>query len=195
MVMVIIIAARNAPPVFIKDIFLKEISMIELNASISTYSQKQVSIESQSQRQFLSVAKNHGGDKKPDLLNATNQDNQIIDDLDISAAAIKKLNEAKALSEQIQNYLDYLNGETPQNIVLTTPSNDNDNSNIQINAQSVETSTSISYSETTATQTDINARFTDDGELIDLEINQIRVSEKSLFIESQNRILDLSISA
>lgn len=166
--------------------------MIELNASISSYSRKQVSIESQYQRQSISVSKGQGGDK-PDILNGSNQENQITDELDISAAAIEKLNEAKALSDQIKAYLDYLNGETPQNVVLVKPSNDNDN--IRIEAQSVEASASISYTETTATQTDINARFTDDGQLIDLEINQIRVSERELNVDLQSRILDLSIAA
>jgi len=59
----------------------------------------------------------------------------------------------------------------------------------------VEASASISYTETTATQTDISARFTDDGQLIDLEINQIRVSEKELNVDLQSRIVDLSIQA
>jgi len=166
--------------------------MIELNASISTYSRQQVSIESQYQRQSLSLSKRSEGDK-PEILNATNQDSQITDELDISAAAIEKLNEAKALSNQIKAYLDYLNGETPQNIVLVEASNDNDAVNIE--AQSIEASASISYSETTATQTDISARFSDDGQLIDLEINQIRVSERELNVELQSRILDLSIQA
>ena len=165
--------------------------MIELNASITTYSRQQVSIESQYKRQSLSISNDKND--KPAILNASNQDNQITDELDISAAAIKKLNQAKTLASQIQSYLDYLNGETPQNVVLVTPSNDNDA--VQIDAQSFESSTNISYSKTTASQTDINARFTDSGELIDLEINQIRVSETSLSIESQNRILDVSIRA
>ena len=165
--------------------------MIELNASISTYSRQQVRIESQYQKQSLSISS--GQNNKPQILDGSNQDNQITDELDISAAAIEKLNEAKELSNQLKSYLDYLNGKSPQNIVLIKPSNDD--SAVQINAQSIEASASISYSETTATQTDINARFTDNGELIDLEINQIRVSEKSLSVELQNKILDLSIKA
>lgn len=164
--------------------------MIEVNASISTYQRQQIRYDAQFQQKSLSVSA--GNQNAPQILDANNQEKQIADEVGISPEAIKKLNEARALAEQLKSYLDYLNGKETKNVVLVEP---NENSDVQIDYQSIEASASISYTETTATQTDISARFTDSGELIDLEINQIRVSEKSLSVDLQSQILDLSISA
>ena len=167
--------------------------MIELKASISTYSRQQIQMESQVKRQSVAVSSNRENNSAT-LQNATNQENQIIDEIGISDSAINKLNDAKALSDKLKSYLDYLNGKSPQS-VLIIKANDNDESTVRINAQSVAASTNISYIKTTASQTNINAKFTDNGQLIDLEINQIRISEEELDINLQSRILDLSITA
>lgn len=166
--------------------------MIELNASISTFSRQKVQIDNEYKRQSIAFSdiKQNGAA----LQNATNQENQIIDAVGISDAAIEKLNEAKALSDKLKSYLDYLNGTSSQSVVVIK-ANDNDENSIQIDAQSVKASANISYTKTTATQTDIKARFTNDGQLIDLEINQIRISEEELNVDLQSRILDLSIRA
>jgi len=164
--------------------------MIEVNASITAYQRQSITVESQLQRNAVAFRGGSGNSDSP-LLNA--QQNQIVDDVGISPEAIQKLEQARVLENQLRQYLNYLKGEAPQNVLLVEA---NDNSEgARIDARSESLSASISYTETTATQTNISARFTDEGELVDLAIDQIRVSEKSISVELQSQILDLSIQA
>ncbi|MEM8832959.1 MAG: hypothetical protein AAGB32_00315 [Pseudomonadota bacterium] len=167
---------------------------IEVNATITSYQQRSIEIQTQSQQARIGVS---SGRPPPTSAPSefSNQEQQIIDDVGISAEAIEQLQAARALADQLQDYLDYLNSRAPQNVLLTDidgPENPNAE-NVQINAQATSLSASISYTETTATQTSVSAEFTDEGELINLEIDQIRVSERELNVELQSQILDLSI--
>ena len=168
---------------------------IEVNATITSYQQRSIELQTQSQQARIGVSS--GRPPPPPPSEFSNQEQQIIDDVGISAQAIEQLQAARALADQLQDYLDYLNGRAPQNVLLTDvdgPENPNAE-NVQINAQATSLSASISYTETTATQTSISAEFTDEGELINFEIDQIRVSERELNVELQSQILDLSIQA
>ncbi|MEM6811696.1 MAG: hypothetical protein AAF549_04430 [Pseudomonadota bacterium] len=162
--------------------------MIEVNASITSFKRQEVRLESSLQRAAVQIDQN-ANRKIPAF---SNQENQIADDVSISTEAIQQLQETKALADQLQFYLDYLQGRQPNNVLVLEP---NGQPNVTIDVQSAERSATISVSQTEITRTNISATFSDEGELLELELDQIRVSEQDISVELQNQILNLSIQA
>lgn len=124
-------------------------------------------------------------DKAPsDILNTQQQ--QIVDEVGISEAAIQKFEEAQALIEQIQSYTDYLFGRDRDNnsVNLTEP---NGEATAVVAGRSTELSASITTASIREETLDINARFDDDGNLEELTISKTETNIEYERIEASLR--------
>ncbi len=146
--------------------------MIEVNASIRSVQASVTQFQASSERNALAVQVN-GQKETPSLLN--NQEKQIVDEVGISAEALQKFEDAKLLADQLQDYLDYLNGRSSTHNSIQITANDN-RPDIEISGESTKLSasfTQVTYQEETL---DINAKFDDAGNLQELSIDKTSVS-------------------
>ncbi len=145
--------------------------MIEINASFRSVEASVTSYQATSQRDALTVKIGSNRDK-PSLLNK--QEKQIIDDVAISNDAVKQLESARAVSEKLSAYLDYLKGRNDNNQVRLTARNNDPAVTIQGRSTNIAASVTVaSYREETL---DINAKFDDAGNLQELSINKTTIT-------------------
>jgi len=124
----------------------------------------------------------------PSLLNT--QESQIIDDVNISDAALKQLEDSRALNNQLQRYLDYLRGEDNQTSVTIT-SRDNRPEAIAARATTVEAS--ITAGKINKTNIDIDFTLNDDGELNELTVKASQTTTE--FIRAEYSLNDTQFYA
>jgi len=113
-------------------------------------------------------------DKNPSSV-LNNQQQQIVDEVGISDAAIKQFEEAQKLAEQLQAYTDYLYGRNNNDdlVRLTEPDG---NATAVVAGRSTELSASITTASIREETLDINARFSEDGNLEALSISKAETS-------------------
>lgn len=151
--------------------------MIELNASFRSVETNVTKLQAYSEKKSLAVLSKENKSDSP-LLNAQQQ--QIIDDVDISAGALKQLEEAQALATQLQQYLDYLKGRNDNNRISLVPK---DKPNVVIAGESTKIAASITVATYQEETLDINAKFDDDGTLRELTIDKKSISAE--YIDAQ----------
>ena len=127
------------------------------------------SLQYQSSRQDLSVRLGQSSQN----LDLSRQQRQIIDEVGISQEAVTRLREAQELANQLQNYLDYLNGKTEGINIQISP---------KLNAASVEISGHLTKSELSfikaayrETNIDIVANYDDNDNLQSLSVSKSKV--------------------
>lgn len=141
--------------------------MIEVNASFRSVEASVTQVKTYSERNALAV-RAEGDRPQSSLLNP--QEKQIVDEVGISAEALQKFEDAKLLADQLQDYMDYLNGAGKSNLIQIT-ANDNE-PDVVIEGQSTKLAasvTAVTYKEETL---DINAKFDDSGNLQELSIDK-----------------------
>ncbi len=127
------------------------------------------SVQYQSNRQSIAI-KQGAPSPKQDL---TPQQRQIIDDVGISQEAVLKLREAQDLANQLQNYLDYLNGNSQGLNIEITPSEGR--GDIEILGQSTNLAASITVASYKETSIDVAAEFDDEGNLTSLAVSKTQI--------------------
>jgi len=146
--------------------------MIEIQASFTSVEASYTSIQASSERHALAIEKK--GNRPPPPPSLNNQQQQIVDEVGISQEAIAKFEEAQALADQLQGYLDYLNGNT-DDITVQITANDNE-ANTTIAGSSSKLSASIEVATYKEETLDINAKFDDAGNLTELSIDKTSVT-------------------
>lgn len=144
--------------------------MSQVVASFRSVEAELTSVQLASQRQSLAVR--IGGDEKPNLL--SKQQNDIVDGVDLSQAALQKLEEAQVLARQLADYLDYLKGRS-KNILpkITAP---DDNPDVVIAGRSTNLAASITAGKVTEKTLEISADFDDEGNLSELTVTKTQTS-------------------
>ena len=146
--------------------------MVEVNATFKSLELSYTSFQASRESQSLAVRANSSR-LSSSLLNP--QENQIVDDVGISSEAVQQFEEAKILADQLQNYLDYLNGRGGDDGVLRITENDNQ-PDVEIAGRSTNIAASIeiaTYSEETL---EVQASFDDSGNLQELSIDRTIVT-------------------
>ncbi|MCI5060008.1 MAG: hypothetical protein MRY79_02930 [Alphaproteobacteria bacterium] len=109
--------------------------------------------------------------QKPEPSNIlNNQERQIFDDVGISDAALEKLEEAKKLAEQLQDYLDYLKGRGRENSVKITPPQGEPSDVIA--KRSTRLAASVTVGSITEKTLEISAEFDEAGKLSELSVSK-----------------------
>jgi hypothetical protein len=127
------------------------------------------SLQYQSSRQDLAVRLGQPSQN----LDLSRQQRQIIDEVGISQEAVAKLREAQELANQLQNYLDYLNGKTKALGVQIVPVEER--GDIEIAGQSTNLAASITMANYKEISIDVSASFDDAGNLQSLSVSQSQV--------------------
>lgn len=152
--------------------------MNQLLVSYRSVEAEFTSIQATSQQQNLAVAV-RGNKQSSNLLNP--QERQIVDDVDISDAALQKLEEAQILAKQLQEYLNYLKGKKGQSLPrITVPSDDPD---VVIAGRSTNLSASITVGSIKEETLEISASFDDEGNIKELSVTKTQIS--SQFIQAE----------
>jgi len=146
--------------------------MIEVSASFTSVEASYTKLQAVSERSALAIEKKGAQPQPSSVLN--NQQQQIVDEVGISEAAIAQFEEAQALADQLQNYLNYLNGNAGDLKVQIT-ANDNQ-PDVSIAGESTKLSASIEIATYKEETLDINAKFDDAGNLQELSVNKTSVS-------------------
>ena len=120
----------------------------------------------------------------PSLLNT--QESQIVDDVSISDAAIKQLQETRALNNQLQQYLDDLRSDDNQTNVTITQA---DNRPEAIAARATTVKASITAGKITETNLDIDFTLNDAGELTDLTVKASQTTTE--FVSAKYSMSDI----
>ncbi len=145
--------------------------MIEFNASFRSVEASVTSYQASLQRDAVALKI---GTKAPESSILSKQENQIVDDVGISDAAVKKLEESRAVNEQLSAYLDYLKGRNDNdNVRLTAKNND---PAITIQGRSTNIAASVTVASYKEESLDINAKFDDAGNLQELSIDKTTVT-------------------
>jgi len=163
--------------------------MIEVNASFQSVKTSVSSLQAQYKSNSLAYQKG-SNDKSLGFLNT--QENQIADEVDISQQAIKALEEARALSDFLQNYLDYLNGNNSTISVSISPVQEQ-NTGTQIASRSTELSASITKVSYEEENLELTARFTDEGQLQELIVE--KSSLKAEYLKAEISLKDTQFYA
>ncbi len=156
--------------------------MIELNASFTTAQASYTKIQATSEKSNVAIEGRNEvrGNRPPPPPNLSNQEQQIIDEVGISEAAIQKFQHAQALATQLQDYLDYLNGNSSDDgtsIQITAPTTANDNEpSTTISGRSTQLSASVEVATYTEETLDINAKFDDAGNLQELSVSKTSIT-------------------
>ena len=161
--------------------------MIELNASFKSVETSVTQVQASYERSALSIQSNgvRSNNQPPPPTPASSvQQQQLVDEVDISAEALQKFEEATALADQLQNYLDYLNGTSsePYSVSITPTANDN-SPDITIAGEQSKLSASITVATYEEKTLDINAKFDDAGNLQELSIDTTSITAKSVKAE------------
>jgi len=152
---------------------------IEIQASFRSVEASYTSIQASSERNTLAIEQ-RGNRPPPPALN--NQQQQIVDEVGISQEAIAQFEEDQILAEQLQGYLNYLNGNREESNLVQIIANDNE-SDVTISGSSSRLSASIEVATYTEETLDINATFDDAGNLTDLSVSQTTITAEHVRAE------------
>lgn len=144
--------------------------MQQVQLSFRSVEASVTSLQYQSSHQDLAVKV---GSAQPSNQDLSAQQRQIIDDVGISQEALVKLREAQDLANQLQNYLDYLNGKSSGLSVEIAPAEGR--GDIEISGQSTNLATSIKVATYKETSIDAVANFDDLGNLTSLSISKTEI--------------------
>jgi hypothetical protein len=152
---------------------------------VATYQSTQASItQFQARTEQSAVSVQASGKKPPPPPPLNAQQQQIVDDVDITDAALEKFQEAQIVAQKLQDYLEYLKGDSSESLTrITAPTtNDNDPSlTVQGRSSSVEANiTKASFSQETLK---IAAEFDDDGNLTSLAVDKTTVTAEYVSAE------------
>lgn len=144
--------------------------MSQVVASFRSVEAELTSVQLASQQQSLAVRLDGG--EKPSPLNK--QQNDIVDDVDLSQAALQKLEEAQVLARQLEQYLDYLKGRS-KNLLprITAPA---ENPDVVIAGRSTNLAASITAGKITEKTLEISADFDDEGNLNELTVTKTQTT-------------------
>lgn len=101
------------------------------------------------------------------------QQQQIVDETNISTEALQKLQEAQEIAAQLEEYLNYLQGKSSDLITVTIEPVSAD-PDVVISGQSTTLAASITTGTITEKTLELSAEFDDEGNLEDLTITQTR---------------------
>lgn len=119
-------------------------------------------------------------DKNPsDIL--SRQQQQIVDEVGISEAAVKQFEEAQKLAAQLEAYNDYLYGRGGGNSVRLKKLDGQ--ATVYVAGQSSELSASITTAQIHQETLDIKAQFDDDGNLQELSVKKTEINVEYISAE------------
>lgn len=124
----------------------------------------------------------------PSLLNT--QESQIVDDVSISDAAVKQLQDTRALNNQLQRYLDYLRSDDSETSVTLQPA---DNRSEAIAARATTVEASITAGKITETNIDIDFTLNDEGKLTELTVKASQTTTE--FVRAEYSLSDTQFYA
>ena len=149
--------------------------MIEGSIKIQSVSAEVTQLRAHSERQAIAYKSS-----KPVPASIFNtQENQIIDDVNISNAAVKQLEDARALNNQLQKYLDYLKGKDNDKIRLV-PANSNRE---EIAARVTSFDASITVGKITEETLEIDFTLDDAGNLKELTVSASKMTTEFVSLE------------
>lgn len=147
--------------------------MIEVNASFRSVEASVTKLEAYSEKSSLALRAD-GHKPQSSLLNP--QEAQIVDEVGISDAALQKFQDVKILADQLQDYLDYLNGnQNDDDSFVSITANDNA-PDITIAGESTKLAASVTVATYKEESLDVNAKFDDNGNLQELSISKETIS-------------------
>lgn len=160
---------------------------IQGSISIQSLSAEITQISTRSERQALAY---QSGSKAPvpSLLNS--QESQIVDDVNISDLAVKQLQDARSLNNQLQRYLDYLRGDDSENKVTLTPSNDRAEA---IAARATSFEANITAGKITETNLEVDFTLDDEGNLTELSVKASQTTTE--FVKAEFTLSDTQFFA
>lgn len=151
--------------------------MIEGSIKIQSVSAEVTQLRAHSERQAIA----YKSSKPAPASIFNNQENQIIDDVNISDAAVKQLEEARALNQQLQRYLDHLKGNNQaSNNVRLAPANGNRE---EIAARVTSFDASITAGTITEETLEIDFTLDDVGNLKELTVSVSKTTTKFVSLE------------
>ena len=161
--------------------------MIEGSIKIHSVSAEITQLRAQSERQALAYKAS-----KPAPASIFNtQENQIIDDVNISDAAVKQLEEARALNQQLQKYLDHLKGNNKAgNNVRLVPANNNRE---EVATRVTSFDASITAGTITEETLEIDFTLDDDGNLKELTVSASKTTTE--FVSAEFTLSDTQFYA
>ena len=159
--------------------------MVEFNASFRSVETSVTQINASIERNALAVRANGARDNSDNLSLLNNQQQQIIDEVGISEAAIQQFEDAQILAEQLQGYLDYLNGGS-RNVEVQLTANDNE-PNVEIAGRSTRLAADITVATYNEETLEISGTIDDAGNLTELSIERTSISAE--FVQA-NLILE-----
>lgn len=156
--------------------------MIEGSIKIQSTSVEITQLKARAERQALAYRSS-----KPSQNTIFNrQENQIIDDVNISDAAIKQLEQARSFNNKLEKYLDYLKGNNQnKRDVRLILQNRNDE---QISARVTSFDASITAGKITGETLEIDFTLNDIGNLTDLTIGTSKTTTE--FVSSERTLSD-----
>ncbi len=138
----------------------------EISLSYQRTQAQITSVQVNAQQQNLALAYQN---KNPSSI-LNKQQQQIVDEVGISDAAIKQFEEAQKLAAQLQSYTDYLLGRDRDNKVqLKQP---DDEATVYVAGRSTALSASITTASIAQETLDVKARFDEEGNLEELSISK-----------------------
>lgn len=151
--------------------------MIEGSIKIQSLSTEITQLRAHSERQALAYKSS-----KPSPASLFNtQENHIIDDVSISSAAVKQLEDAKALNNQLQKYLDYLKGKNKgDEKIRLVPANNNRE---EIAARATSFDASITAGKITEEILEIDFTLDDNGSVTELTVSASKTTTEFVSAE------------
>jgi hypothetical protein len=156
--------------------------MIELNATFTSTRQSVTEIRAYQEKSAAVLMA--GKTKQASPLNA--QERQIVDDVGISGEAMKQLQQARELENQLREYLDYLKGRGAGDKISIKPAGDNGDMVIAA-GPSTRSAAAIRVERTDKTEVSISAKFDGSGNLQTLAIDAQRERTDSFQISAITR--------
>ena len=161
--------------------------MVEFNASFRSVETSVTQINASIERNALAVRANDARDNSDNLSLLNNQQQQIIDEVGISEAAIQQFEDAQILAEQLQGYLDYLNGGS-RNVQVQLTANDNE-PNVEIAGRSTRLAADITVATYNEETLEISGTIDNAGNLTELSIERTSINaeftQASLILEDR----------
>lgn len=160
---------------------------IQGSISIQSVQADITQISARSERSALAF---QSGSTAPASSFLNTQESQIVDDVNISEAAVKQLQDARALNNQLQQYLDYLRSDDGQTSVTITQA---DNRPEAIAARATTVQASITAGRITESNLDIDFTLNDAGELTDLTVKASQTTTE--FVRAEYTLSDVQFYA
>ncbi len=152
--------------------------MSQVVASYRSIEANVMSFQASSQRQSVSV-QGSGVKKHSHILNT--QEQQIVDEVGISDAAVKQFEESQLLAQKLQEYLDYLKGRESRD--LPRIKSLDDEASISISGRSTNLAASVTVGSIKEETLEIVADFDDDGALSALTVTQTQTTVEFIHAE------------